>query len=314
MSRDDDLDYIIDDLVERYLLFLRGRGPEPDLSVLPADRRADVMAQLEIVAALADRDPELPPIEEDRVAIRLGLVGPASSDHAGAGDPTTYEDPGSDDDPVMVSLQDLAFRFNKQVVIDFASAWTPPAPTGLQPVARCTALGETVAVLLTDVANWAREPENVARFFREHPGVSAVGLVSADAEQAVVVTAADAHHSVDPVLGWLAPHSPSVPEPLGIALGRYFDQWLPDWERVADLDELLGLDDLTVAVAEISSAQLAEVLRSKPRLAYKKESVRALGSLDSSAIAAVVVDVHSGRLAGEDVVDRLARLAETVAS
>jgi hypothetical protein len=271
------------------------------------------MAKLEIVAALADRDPELPPLEEDRVAIRLGLVDAAPSDHADTGRPTTYEDPEYDDDPVMVSLQDLAFRFNKQVVVDLAPAWTLPAPTGLQPVARCTALGETVTVLLTDVENWAREPESVARFFREHPGVSAVGLVSADAERAVVVTAADAHLSVDPVLGWLAPHSPSVPEPLGIALGRYFDQWLPDWERVADLDELLGLDDLTVAVSEISSAQLAEALLSKPRLAYKKESVRALGSLDSSAIAAVVVDVHSGRLAGEELVDRLARLAETVA-
>jgi hypothetical protein len=32
MSRDDDLDYIIDDLVERYLFFLRGRGPEHALS------------------------------------------------------------------------------------------------------------------------------------------------------------------------------------------------------------------------------------------------------------------------------------------
>lgn len=314
MSRDDDLGYIIDDLVERYLLFLRGRGPEPDLSGLPAERRADVMAQLEIVAALADRDPELPPIEEDRVAIRLGLVGTTPSGHADTAHAAIPEDPGSDDDPVMVALQDLAFRFNKQVVIDLAPVWRPPAPGGLQPIARCTALGETVAVLVADVENWAREPESVSRFFREHPGVSAVGLVSADAEQAVVVTAADANHSVDPVFGWLAPHSPSAPEPLGIALGRYFDQWLPDWERVAGLDELLGLDDLTMAVAEISSTQLAEALRSKPRLEYKKESVRALGSLDPSAIAAVVVDVHAGRLAGEDVVDRLARLAETVAS
>jgi hypothetical protein len=313
MSRDNDLEFIINDLVERHLLFLRGRGPEPDLSVLPANHRADVLAQLEIIAALADRDPELPPIEEDRVAIRLGLVDSASADRASMDYPPTYED-AEHDDPVMISLQDLAFRFNQQVVMDFAPIWMPPAPAGLVPVATCTALGETVAVLLTDVENWAREPENVARFFREHPGVSAVGLVSADAERAVVVTAADAHLSVDPVLGWLEPHSPSVPEPLGIALGRYFDQWLPDWQRVANLDELLGLDDLTVAVAEISSAQLAEAVRSKPRLAYKKESVRALGSLDSSAIAAVVVDVHAGRVAGQDVIDRLARLAETMAS
>src|SRR4051794_11940079 len=102
MSSDDDLDYIIDDLVERYLLFLRGRGPEPDLSVIPADRRADVTAQLEIVAALADRDQELPPIEEDQVAIRLGLVDTMASDHGNAGYPATSADRGSDDNPVMV--------------------------------------------------------------------------------------------------------------------------------------------------------------------------------------------------------------------
>jgi hypothetical protein len=32
------------------------------------------MGQCEIVAALADRDPELPPLEQDPVARRLGLV------------------------------------------------------------------------------------------------------------------------------------------------------------------------------------------------------------------------------------------------
>src|SRR5690349_14429817 len=103
MSSDKDLDYVIDDLVERYLLFLRGRGPEPDLSALPAERRTDVTAQLEIVAALADRSPELPPIEEDRVAIRLGLVDAASPGDADTGRATIYEYP-EHDDPVTVSL------------------------------------------------------------------------------------------------------------------------------------------------------------------------------------------------------------------
>lgn len=62
------------DLVEAYLAFLRGRGPEPDLSGLPPDRRETILGQFEIVAALADRDPELPPLEQDPVALRLGLL------------------------------------------------------------------------------------------------------------------------------------------------------------------------------------------------------------------------------------------------
>jgi hypothetical protein len=311
MDGDEELGNTIDDLIERCLLFLRGRGPEPDLSALPADRRATVMAKLKIVAALADRDPDLPPIENDPVAIRLGLVDAARSNQTDTDHPSTSNDDcGHDDDPVMMSLYDLAFRFNKQVVIDFAPGWAPRTPAGLQSIAKCTAAGENVAVFVADVDEWSREPETVAKFFRQQPDITAVGLVSADAERAVVVTAADAHHSVDPIHGWLAPHSPSSPEPLGIALGRHFDRCLPDWERVADLDELLGLGDLTAAAAEISARQVAEALRAKPRLGYKKESVQALGALDPSAIAAVVVEVQSGRLAGDELVDRIARLAE----
>lgn len=316
MSGDDELDNTIDDLIEQYLLFLRGRGPEPDLSVLPSDRRANVVGQLKIVTALRDRDPELPSIEDDPVAMRLGLVDDARSDRADTDRPSMPDDDddcGSDDDPVKISLNDLAFRFNKQITVDFAPTWASRVPVGMRSVALCTALGEAVAVLVADVEEWSHEPETVAKFFGRHPDISAVGLVSEDAERAVVVTAADAHYSVDPVRGWLAPHSPSSPEPLGIALGRHFDRCLPEWERVADLDELLGLGDLSAAASEVSSAQIAVALRAKPRLAHKRESLRALSALDSSAIAAVVVEVQSGRLAGDELVDRVARLAEAAA-
>lgn len=70
-----------DALIEAHLLFLRGRGPEPDLAVLPTDRREAITGQFEIVKALADRDPELPSLERDPVARRLGLVA-AGSDYS----------------------------------------------------------------------------------------------------------------------------------------------------------------------------------------------------------------------------------------
>lgn len=63
-------------LIEDYLRFLRGQGPEPDLSDLPPSRRQAITGQFEIVKALADRDPELPPLERDPVAQRLGLHAP----------------------------------------------------------------------------------------------------------------------------------------------------------------------------------------------------------------------------------------------
>ncbi|MER6132134.1 hypothetical protein [Streptomyces sp. NPDC001815] len=315
MSRDDELDNAVDDLIERYLLFLRGRGPEPDLSVLPPDRRAEVAEQLEIVTALVDRDTSLPPIEEDPVAMRLGLLDTARQDQPSSIlQPLPHADGGPDDAPVVIALQDLVFRFNQLVAVDFAPAWVSRAPNAMRPVAQCTAPGETVAVFVAAVDEWSREPEAVAKFFRLHPEVSAVALVSQDAERAVVVTPADAHRSVDTVHGWLAPHSPSSPEPLSIALGRHFDQCLPAWEQVAGLDDLLGLGDLNSAVSEISAKQIAEARRSRPKLMYKKNSLRVLSELDPLAIAEVVIDVQSGHLEGDDLVERLARLAEAVAS
>lgn len=64
-------------LIEDYLKFLRGQGPEPDLSDLPPEQREAAVGQFEIVKALADRDPSLPPLDRDPVARRLGLHPPA---------------------------------------------------------------------------------------------------------------------------------------------------------------------------------------------------------------------------------------------
>lgn len=66
------------DLIDDYVRFLRGHGPEPDLSGLPQEQRATITGQLKIVRALADRDPNLPPIDRDPVARRLGLTAPAA--------------------------------------------------------------------------------------------------------------------------------------------------------------------------------------------------------------------------------------------
>lgn len=313
MSDDDKFDDMAHDLIEQYLLFLRGRGPEPDASMLPSDRRAKVIEQFEILAALADRGPELPPLDDDPVAIRLGVVEDRVLNTAGACDSGLPHSDGSKVDPVKISLQELASRFDQRVTVDFAPAWAPQAPAALRPVAQCTALGEIVAVFIAAVDEWAQEPESVAVFFRRHPDISAVGLVSMDAERAVVLTAADSHHSIDPARGWLAPHSPSSPEPLGVALGRHFDRYLPQWERVADLNEVLGLGDLSALAYDVSAAQIAETLRAKPRLAHKKEAIRALAALDPSAITAVVVEVQQGHLTADEFIERLARLAEAAA-
>ena len=64
----------LDDLVDRQLQYLRGKGPRPDLSSFDDDTASEVMRLLEIVDALADSVPTSPKFEEDPVAVRLGLV------------------------------------------------------------------------------------------------------------------------------------------------------------------------------------------------------------------------------------------------
>lgn len=65
------------DLIEDYLRHLRGLGPQPDLSGLTPEQREAAAGQFEIVKALADRGPELPPLDRDPVALRLGLLAEA---------------------------------------------------------------------------------------------------------------------------------------------------------------------------------------------------------------------------------------------
>jgi hypothetical protein len=64
----------VKDVIEQYLLYLRGLGPELDTSDLPSDEREHLKELFEIVDALADRDQALPPLERDPVAIRLGIA------------------------------------------------------------------------------------------------------------------------------------------------------------------------------------------------------------------------------------------------
>lgn len=295
MSDNDNFSQTTEELIGRYLLFLRGRGPEPDTSGLPFDRRAKLAEQFEIIAALADRDEELPPLEQDRVARRLGIVGPI------AGAAVSLDVPELD--LVRTALQELLSRFGRLVTVDFAPPWTAETPAGLRPAAQFAVLGDSVAVFVATVDEWARETAAIAVFFRRHPGVSAVALVSSDAAHAVVITAAE-----DPVQG-----SASAPEPLISVLGQYFDRYLPRWERVAALGELLGLSGLHADAVTISETQIAEARRARPRPAHQQEALEALRSLDPSTIAEVIADGRAGRLAGAALITRLADIAESIA-
>ncbi len=67
---------VLADLIEAQTEHLRHGGPAPDLTVLPESEREHAAECLRLVALLTGLGPPLPPLEEDPVAIRLGLVGP----------------------------------------------------------------------------------------------------------------------------------------------------------------------------------------------------------------------------------------------
>jgi len=310
-----DFDDLSSDLVDSYLLFLRGRGPEPDTSGLSSDQRRRLREQFAIVSALADRAPALPPVESDPVAIRLGLVEP--DEGFGADSPAAPRRPGSAAtglDPVRAALRQLELRFDGQVVVDHSPSWTQWRSAGLTPVAQCSALGSSVALFTTPLGPLGGEPSEVAVFLRRYPDISAVCLSSPDALDAALLTAADANASLDPVRGWLEPGVHTAADSLEVTLGRYFESRLPRWERVAALPDLIDLGDVSADAVAIATTALAAARRTRPRLQHRRAAVAAVKALDPSSIGDVVADVQAGRLSGNALVSRLSALAEAVAS
>lgn len=309
MTDNEGLEYLNDALIEEYLLFLRGRGPEPDLSDLPPGRREEIREQFKIVKALADRGPELPPLEQDPVARRLGLVGPGAPSSAPILAGVRRRDAGAGD-LLEASLDEVAFRFQGRVAIERAPAWSPDTPQDLRPLAQCGVLAEAVAVFVGDIDARAELPDRLTRFFRLRPEISAACVSSPDAEQAMVFSPADVTRSLNPVVGWIDPHYPNSPEPLVLALSRFFEQRLPRWDRVAASDVFATIDSLDAGTAEVLDAQIASALRAPLRLEYRKAGQRVLAKIDRTRMVSLVVAVQTGDLDPDELVEKLTEMAE----
>lgn len=64
----------LDHVIEAYLQYLEGTGPEPSLAQLTASQRAEAQELLALVDASWGSHLELPPLEDDPVAIALGFA------------------------------------------------------------------------------------------------------------------------------------------------------------------------------------------------------------------------------------------------
>lgn len=312
MTDDEEMENRLDALIEEYQLYLRGQGPEPDLSDLPPRRQETIREQFRIVKALADRRPELPPLEQDPVAIRLGLAGPGVSTSPVLL-PGTGGRQATGGEFLETSLDEVAFRFQGRVVLESVPAWLPDTPEALQGVAQCSVLAEAVAVFAGDTdAPWL--PDRLTRFFNLRPEVSAACVSSPDAERAMVFTPADATRSLDPALGWLDPHRPTTAEPLSLALSRFFEQRLPRWDRVAAADIFATVEGLDTEAATVLDAEIATALRVRPRLEFRKAGQRVLAEIDPARLVSLVVAVQTGERDPDELVEELTEMAGIGAS
>jgi hypothetical protein len=315
MSDTHDFDEQIDDLVDRYLLFLRGKGPEPDLGHLTAPQRKAMRVRLDIVDALADRGPARPALHEDPVAMRLGLVpdrrpGPDPGSDGDGAPPTSAAESETALDPVQRVLDELHTGFAGQVTIDWTPPWRQWRTAEAAPLAQCSALGVVMALFVTDETDWEDEPVQLASFLRQHPQVSSVTLVSRDAARAAIYSAAACNHAIDPVRGWLEPGAFVVTDSFELTLRHYFEQRLPRWDRVSDLTEILETGDITADALEVVTDEIDAELRTRPRLEHKRRALQALRLVKPVELSALIVAAHAGTLSTTDLVDRVSALSE----
>lgn len=295
-SREDRLD----DLVEMQLRYLRGQGPPPDVRGLNEDERAEVLGMLEIVEALAGSLPAAPAFEEDPVASRLGLV----DEHTR----TTHAEVAMDaDDPVQMSLRELAARFDENALRIERLPEPLADSAGNHAHLICRSLAEAVAVVVFETDRPA--VEDAAPLFRQRPELSAVALCSTEATQATVVTPSELEPCLVPSIGWCEPSDLSW-EPLGIALGRHFERSMPQWDRVLRLTMPDTLSDVFSDAAPIVEAELDKVARSRPQLAHKKSARDFVARSEMSVITDIVGRVRARQLPAEELTRELAEMCE----
>jgi len=290
----------LDNFVDAQLRYLRGVGPRPDLSELDEAERLEVQQLLEIVDALADSLPASPVFEEDPVAIRLGLVDERSR--------ATHAEVELDvDGPVHLSMRELAARFDENALRIERLPEPLTDSAGNRAYLICRSLAEAVAVVVFET-----DPPTVddaAPLFRQRPELSAVALSNREATQATVVTPSELAPCLVPSIGWRELEE-LIWEPLGIALGRHFEQSMPRWDRVMRLTMPDALDDVFSDAAPIVEAELDKVARSRPQLAHKKNARDFVAGSELSVITDIVGRVRARRLLGEDLTRELAEMCE----
>jgi hypothetical protein len=287
----------MDDVVEAHLRYLRGEGPKPDLSSLSDAERDAVAQMLDLVEAMADSLPPSPPLDEDPVAVRLGLVDQASLDDAQDGDI----------DPVLVAVDELAFRFNETVEVELATTSSLDSNVW-RPVVACRSLAELVLVVAVDADRPRPTAVDAHQLFQERPELTAVAFTYRDAAQAAVVTRSESAGRLIPDQGWRDAGTLRW-EPLDIALGRHLDRSIPRWDQVASLPPGDLLEDLAEEAQRIVERELTRVAKTRPQLPHKRHAREFVSSVDAPRFVAWVDAVRARRASGEGLTSEISDLS-----
>jgi hypothetical protein len=300
------------EIIDAYLRYLRGRGPRPEIEQLHSEEQTRLEKLFELLDAIVDSDEiEVPPIEKDPVALRLGIVSEkreSSSAASGIGDVATTERSGIDP-----ALAELAHRFRGEV--EFVPDDEMPIPEhdagGLLPAhAVCVTLGEEVLVCVTDREDLSVLLRDVALVFVERPAVTAVTVASTVSFLGVVLREADCVRAIDPKTGWLDPGLPRQPEPLELALGRYLDETLPRWDEVARLEDVLRDGDGEKEVGAAVYAAMKSNLSRTFKIPAKSKALEELQDIPLTTIQSVVTEIRESRLFGDGLIERVSEVSD----
>lgn len=280
------------DFVDEHLRHLRGEGPAPDLTALDEAERAEVGRLLELIDAMTDTLPASPPLEDDPVAIRLGLVG------------TTAGDEDDAKDAVVAAAEEVAYRFGGAIEVQRIQL-SGDAGSSFASGVMCRSLAETVLVVLYD-ASALPSAVDARSIFHEQPELSAVAFSNPDATRAAVVTYAHCVNRLVPAGGWYGPAELAW-EPLELALGGHFERSIPRWEAVSTLPPGDALEELAADALAVVTSELDRVTNSRVQLPHKRHARDFVTALDPAVFVAWIDGVRTRRTSSDqlaaDVID-----------
>lgn len=284
-------------LIEEQLRFLREGGPEPDLNGLDEEATGMAAQALKVIETLVNAAPTSPPLTNDPVAIRLGLVG------APSGVPRREtSDPG---DPVTAAVAELEHRFSVSAVQAATDG------TAFERRFECRSMVENVLVVaVPDGTSRAAMAAHARGAFALADDLSAVAYTSVTATDSVVLTYGDSHEVLHPSSGWGAAAAGTAGEPLALALGRYLERSDPQWDQVERLeasDAWAGIDaDADAIVRSVKDTLSA----ANPRLDFKKDARSFVLGLPATVLVDWARRVQSEAASADDILRELRSLTK----